>query len=73
MGMVPRLKVSSDRLVKSGIKPATPGLQDNQFIHYTTAALLSPYCAVNFENNMKQDINSIENSVDPDQLTFIQV
>ena len=34
----PRLKVSSDRLVKPGIKPATPGLQGERFIHYTTAA-----------------------------------
>ena len=30
--------VSSDRLVKPGIEPATPGLQGKQFIHYTTAA-----------------------------------
>ena len=34
----PRLKVSSDRLVKTGIEPATPGLQGKRFIHYTTAA-----------------------------------
>ena len=34
----PWLKVSSDRLVKPGIEPGTPGLQDKQFIHYTTAA-----------------------------------
>ena len=34
----PRLKVSSDRLVKPGIEPATPGLQGKLFIHYTTAA-----------------------------------
>ena len=34
----PRLKVSSDRLVKPGIEPATPGLQGKGFIHYTTAA-----------------------------------
>ena len=33
-----RLKVSSDRLVKLGIKPATPGLQGKRLIHYTTAA-----------------------------------
>ena len=33
-----RLKVSSDRLVKPGIDPATPGLQGKRFIHYTTAA-----------------------------------
>ena len=36
--MGPWLKVSSDRLVKPGIKPATPGLQGKRFIHYTTAA-----------------------------------
>ena len=34
----PRLKVSSYRLVKPGIEPATPGLQGKRFIHYTTAA-----------------------------------
>ena len=34
----PRLKVSSDRLVEPGIKPATPGLQGKWLIHYTTAA-----------------------------------
>ena len=34
----PRLKVSSDRLVKPGIEPATPGLQGKWFIHLTTAA-----------------------------------
>ena len=33
-----QLKVSSDRLVKPGIEPATPGLQGKWFIHYTTAA-----------------------------------
>ena len=33
-----RLKVSSDRLVKPGTEPETPGLQGNWFIHYTTAA-----------------------------------
>ena len=38
MGTGPRLKVSSDRLVKPGIEPATPGLQGKRFIHYTTAA-----------------------------------
>ena len=36
--MVPRLEVSSDRLVKPEIEPATPGLQGKRFIHYTTAA-----------------------------------
>ena len=34
----PRLKVSSDRLVKQGMEPATPGLQSKRFIHYITAA-----------------------------------
>ena len=38
METVPRLKVSSDRLVKPGIEPASPGLQGKRFIHYTTAA-----------------------------------
>ena len=32
------LKFSSDRLVKLRIEPATPGLQSEQFMHYTTAA-----------------------------------
>ena len=34
----PRLKVTSDRLVKPGIEPSTIGLQGKRFIHYTTAA-----------------------------------
>ena len=34
----PRLKVSSDRLVKPGIEPATPGLQGKRFTRYTTTA-----------------------------------
>ena len=52
--MGPRLKVSSDRLVKPGIEPATPGLQGKRFIHYTTAT--------------PTDELSIEaNSVDPEQ------
>ena len=34
----PLLNVSSDRLVKPGIEPATPGLQGKWLIHYTTAA-----------------------------------
>ena len=33
-----RVKVSSDRLVKPGIEPATPGLQSKRFIHYIAAA-----------------------------------
>ena len=32
--------VSSDRLVKPEIEPATPGLQGKWLIHYTTAAPL---------------------------------
>ena len=36
--MGPWLKVSSDRLVKPGIEPVTPGLQGKWLIHYTTAA-----------------------------------
>ena len=40
----PRLKVSSDRLVKPGNEPATPGLQGERFIHYTTAATIRPLC-----------------------------
>ena len=42
--MGPRLKVSSDRLVKPGMEPATPGLQDKWFIHYTTAAPYQIWC-----------------------------
>ena len=34
----PPLKVSSDRLVKPGMEPATPSLQGKWFIHYNTAA-----------------------------------
>ena len=33
-----QLKVSSDRLVKTGIETGTPGLQGKQFIHHSTAA-----------------------------------
>ena len=39
----PRLKVSSDRLEKPGIEPATPGLQGKWLIHYTTGA---PVCHI---------------------------
>ena len=38
----PRLKVSSDRLVKPGIEPATPGLQGKRFTHYTTSTSNKP-------------------------------
>ena len=34
----PLPNVSSDRLVKPGIEPATSGLQGKWLIHYTTAA-----------------------------------
>ena len=34
----PWLKVSSDRQVEPGIKPATPGLQGKWLTHYTTPA-----------------------------------
>ena len=34
----PQPKVSSDRLAKPGVEPATPGLQGKRFIHYATAA-----------------------------------
>ena len=34
----PQLKVSSKRLVKPGMEPATTGLQGEWFIQYTTAA-----------------------------------
>ena len=43
----PQLKVSSDRLVKLGIKRATSGFKGEWFIRYTTAA---PYRDV---KNMK--------------------
>ena len=43
-----QLKVSSDRLVKPGIKPATPGLKGKRFIHYTTSA---PSTLVNLTSN----------------------
>ena len=39
------LKVSSDRLVKAGIEPPTPGLQGKRFIHYTTAATYAIFVA----------------------------
>ena len=40
-----QLKVSSHRLVKPGIEPATSGLQGEEFIiiHYTTASPLVAY------------------------------
>ena len=47
METAPRLKVSSDRLVKPGIEPATPGLQGKRLIHYTTAAPYVRTCDTN--------------------------
>ena len=38
MEMGPKHVVLSDRLLKPGVEPATPGLQGEWFIHYTTAA-----------------------------------
>ena len=37
MGTAPQPKVSSDRLEMPEIEPATPGLQGEWFIRYTTA------------------------------------
>ena len=34
----PQRNVSSDRLMKPGIEPSTPGSQGKWLIHYTTAA-----------------------------------
>ena len=45
--MGPGLEVSSDRLKKPGIEPPTPGLQDEWFIHYTTAAPRQYFYQVN--------------------------
>ena len=36
--MGPWLKVSSERQEESEIKPTTPGLQEEPFIHYTKVA-----------------------------------
>ena len=36
--MGPQLKVSSNRMMKPGIEPATPDLQGECLIHYTTEA-----------------------------------
>ena len=40
--MRPRLNVSSDRLVKPGNQPATPGLQGKSGFHCTIAAPIYP-------------------------------
>ena len=64
----PQLKVSSDRLVKPGIEPGTPGLQGKRFIHYTTAApitivgILTFFGMINFmfiELSMKKSFISL--------------
>ena len=47
MEMGPRLKVSSNRMVKPGTEPATPGLQGKRFIDYTTAAPVTVNVAAN--------------------------
>ena len=47
----PWLKVSSDRLVKPGIEPATPGLQGKRFIRYTTAVSSLGLC---LDNQVKE-------------------
>ena len=44
----PQLEVSSDRLVKPGIKPETPGLQGAWFIQYTTAALCLSFFVMHY-------------------------
>ena len=49
-----RLKVSSDRLVKPGIEPATPGLQGKRLIHYTTAAPKRKEYALSCIGNMDE-------------------
>ena len=77
----PRLKVSSDRLEKLGIEPATPGLQGKWLIHYTTAAPTRNN--VSWSRTQRSDADetivccvsssqvllnvSVANSVDPDQ------
>ena len=61
--MGPQLKVSSDRLVKLGIKPATPCLQGKRFIHYTTVA------PTFWKNSLRNTIRVL-NSLVPDQSCF---
>ena len=58
--MGPQLKVSSDRLVKLGIKPATPCLQGKLLIHYTTVA--PTFWKNSFRNTIR-----VLNSLVPDQ------
>ena len=61
--MGPQLKVSFDRLVKLGIKPATPCLQGKWFIHYTTVA------PTFWKNSLRNTIR-VSNSLVPDQSCF---
>ena len=56
----PQLKFSSDRLVKPGIEPASPGLQGKWFIHYTTVAPLTHISLVSSFNW------TMANSAEPD-------
>ena len=68
----PQLKVSSDRLVKPGIEPGTPGLQDKRFIHYTTAAPTS-FKYLNIERPWNDQTKFLKhgacaNKIVPDQL-----
>ena len=53
----PRLKVSSDRLVKPGIEPVTPGLQGKRLNHYTTAAPLASVGNINKVDHLLKDPN----------------
>ena len=50
----PGLIVSSDKLVKPGIEPATPGLQGKRFIHYTTVAPLIETKLLHFHRVFKK-------------------
>ena len=74
--MGPRLKVSSNRMVKPGIKPAIPGFQGKRFIHYTTAA---PVCGLSSESEKgfrrygADMVFACDLQHRPVTLTFIQV
>ena len=52
----PLLKVSSDRLVKPGIEPTTPGLQGKQFIHKTTTAPIKMIAKLESTQKLKKNI-----------------
>ena len=56
----PQLKVSSDRLVKPGIEPATSGLQGKRFIHYTTAAPFLSECKMERWNSQREQGQPME-------------